>query len=42
MKNRIGEIYGRLTIISFDRKNKNGEYYKCKCSCGNEKIINYY
>lgn len=49
MKDRIGEKYGRLEIISFDRRevythpkrNYFIYYWNCKCDCGNEKSIRY-
>lgn len=39
MKNYIGEKYGKLTILEFMYKKNSHYYYKCKCDCGNEKII---
>lgn len=41
MKNHIGEKHGRLTILEFLYKKNSHYYYKCKCDCGNEKVINY-
>ncbi len=49
MKDRVGEKYGRLTIISFDKrvvdkgsKRDNLNYYwNCKCECGVIKSIGY-
>jgi hypothetical protein len=41
MINRIGEVHSRLTIISFDRREKSIDYYNCKCICGNTKIIRF-
>ena len=43
-----GDRYGKLTVICLDHiqerpKKKGGvqsyEYYRCKCDCGNEKIV---
>lgn len=35
-----GKKYGRLYVIGFHHNNKKGlSYWKCKCDCGNEKII---
>lgn len=36
-----GNIYGRLEVIEFSHMEKNGQgaMWKCKCECGNEKII---
>ena len=36
----IGRRFGRLLIISEDKRDRQGIiYYKCRCDCGNEKII---
>lgn len=35
-----GNKYGKLTVTGFSHRNKNYRYYwKCKCDCGNEKIV---
>lgn len=35
-----GETYGNLTVISFNHKDKNGQYYvQCRCKCGKEIIV---
>ncbi len=36
---RIGKVFGKLTIIDYAYTKENNTYWKCKCSCGNEKII---
>ncbi|EGO2129171.1 hypothetical protein OGA59_004515 [Salmonella enterica] len=37
---RPGEVYGRLTVISFTGEVKRGsKVFKCSCSCGNEKNV---
>lgn len=41
---RIDEVnnrYGHLVVLGFDHYKKNGgtSYWKCKCDCGNEKVI---
>ena len=37
---KIGERYGKLTIIAFDHRDARKKlYYRCKCDCGNEKVI---
>lgn len=37
-----GKKFGRLTAISTVGKNKHNEIlWKCKCDCGNEKIVSY-
>ena len=38
MKNVIGHIYGRLTVLEQKRENKR-TYYYCRCTCGTEKWI---
>ena len=36
----IGEKYGRLTVIEYAGLNKNNAaLWKCKCDCGNERIV---
>lgn len=36
----IGEKYGRLTVISFIKKDRNGKkVYLCSCECGNTKNV---
>lgn len=39
MKDRIGEKYGRIEIISFDKRINRTYYWNCKCECGNVKSI---
>ena len=40
-RNRVGEIYGRLTVVrASDRRTKSGNaYWWCRCSCGNEREV---
>lgn len=39
-KNRINQRYGRLVVIEYAGKdNRNKHLWKCKCDCGNEKIV---
>lgn len=36
-----GKRFGRLTVLEFVPNGKNGNsYWKCRCDCGNEPIIN--
>ena len=37
--NLIGEIYGRLTVVALDHTDGKTAYWRCVCSCGNEKIV---
>jgi len=30
----VGEKYGRLTVVAFDRKQNKKTYWKCVCDCG--------
>lgn len=30
----VGERYGRLTVVSFDRLQNHKTYWKCACDCG--------
>ena len=39
-KNRVGDRYGRLLVVSHSGKDKRNKHlWLCKCDCGNEKII---
>ena len=40
-RNRIGEIYGKLTVIrASDRRTKSGNaYWWCRCSCGRDREV---
>ena len=40
-RNRIGEIYGQLTVVrSSDRRTKGGNaFWWCRCSCGREREV---
>lgn len=35
LKDWIGNRFGRLEVISYDRKENGSHYWKCKCDCGN-------
>lgn len=41
MKDRTGQVFGRLTITSFSHIVKNAYYWNCTCECGNIKIVQY-
>ena len=42
MINRVGYVYGDLTIISFASHAPNGNSrWRCRCKCGKEKIVPY-
>lgn len=37
---RIGKVYGKLTVINFVGRNDKGDYlWLCRCECGKEKIV---
>ena len=40
-RNRIGEVYGKLTVVrASERRTKAGNaYWWCQCSCGNEREV---
>lgn len=38
MKDLTGQMFGRLTVIDFDRKEGNKYYWLCKCDCESKKI----
>lgn len=38
-KNRVGEVYGRLTVIQFSERRDKNSYWKCRCECGNTIIV---
>lgn len=40
--NKIGQTYGQLTIVEFDRYKGKNPYWICLCSCGNKKSIREY
>ena len=39
-KNRVGDQYGRLTVIDHAGKDHRGKHlWLCKCTCGNTKVV---
>lgn len=42
MNNYIGARFGKLKIIRFVEKRNYKPYYRCKCDCGNERIVCLY
>lgn len=39
-KDRTGERYGRLLVLEYSGKDHRGKHlWKCRCDCGNEKIV---
>ena len=42
MKNEIGNVYGKLTVIARAKRPDGrpaGAYWLCQCECGNEKVV---
>lgn len=39
MKDLTGEKFGRYTILEFVERRGKNYYWKCKCDCGNERIV---
>lgn len=39
MIDMIGNKYGRLTVVSFDRLEKHKTYWKCACDCGMSVVV---
>lgn len=37
--NLVGEKFGKLTVIEYVGSKNNKRWWRCKCDCGNEKII---
>jgi DNA-directed RNA polymerase subunit RPC12/RpoP len=36
----IGQKFNKWTVLSYDSKNKNGNFkYKCVCDCGKESVV---
>ena len=35
-KDEVGNVYGYLTVISFDRVAGTAAKWNCKCACGRE------
>jgi len=35
----IGQVFGKLTVISLDHKKDNRRFLLCKCECGNTKVV---
>jgi hypothetical protein len=41
VKNLLGIVFGRLTVIEDNSRSKQGNViWKCKCECGNEVLVN--
>ncbi len=39
LKDLTGQTFNRLTVITYSHQDGNKHYWKCKCSCGNDVII---
>lgn len=38
---RTGNVFGDWTVLSFFKREKNVNYWLCKCSCGTTKTVNF-
>lgn len=38
-KDITGQTFGRLTVIAYDHNEKHQSYWKCRCECGKEKVV---
>jgi hypothetical protein len=38
-ENKVGKVFGRLTVVSIASQNNGVIYWNCKCACGSEKIV---
>lgn len=39
IKDRTGDKFGRMEVVSFAYTKKGDAYWLCKCDCGNEKVV---
>jgi hypothetical protein len=40
-RNIVGQVVGRWVILGYHHSNRNRhQFYRCRCSCGKEKIVN--
>lgn len=37
--NIVGQVYGQWTVVGFDSLRAHKSFWKCRCSCGNERAI---
>ena len=37
-KDEVGNTYGKLTVLRFDKTDKESAFWVCKCECGGEKV----
>jgi hypothetical protein len=40
MKDLTGDKFGRYTVLEFSHRKGNNYYWKCRCDCGNERLVN--
>lgn len=38
-KDLIGNKFGRWTVLGFERSDRHGLQWRCKCECGKEKVV---
>ncbi len=39
VKNLVGDKFGRYTVLEFSHQKKQHSYWKCRCDCGNERVV---
>ena len=40
IKDWVGKVFGDLTVVSYDGKWGGKHYWRCRCSCGRETVVN--
>lgn len=40
MKDWAGRVFGDLTVVSYDGRRGGKHYWRCRCSCGRETVVN--
>lgn len=38
-KDRVGLVFGRLTVMAYSHRSGGNHYWQCKCTCGSIKLI---
>lgn len=41
MNNVVGKIFGRLKVLSLEKRVKHHTYYRCQCKCGKIKVVRF-
>lgn len=40
IKNWVGKSFGDLTVVSYDGRRGGKHYWRCRCGCGRETVVN--